>query len=343
MVRAVLVLVLFATIYMLRDIALLILTAVIIASSIEPATRWLMRYKFPRVIAVITLFFVTISLFAGIFYFFLPPLLDDLSGFVSSVPDYLQSFSVGDSQQLTNIFGPQGVIDNLSGDSLSPKEFVNELKTTFFDFSGGIYHGVNIIFGGVLSFVLIIVISFYLAVQDKGIENFLKVVSSLKYEKYLIDLWNRTQRKIGLWMQGQLILGLLMGVFVYLGLAIMNVPYALLLGVLAALFELIPLFGPILAAVPAVAIAFTSNGPTIGLIVIGFYIIMQQFENHLIYPLVVRKVIGVPPLIVILALLVFGKLFGFLGLIIAVPAVTMFLEIADDIEKRKGAKRVKAA
>ncbi len=343
MIRAILVVLLFVAIYILKDIVLIILTAVILASSIEPATRWLVRYKFPRVIAVITLFAAVIVLFAGVFYFFLPPLLDDLSGFISSIPDYLQSFSFSGNTSLSSLFGSQGVMDDLSGVALSPKEFVSELKTAFFDFSGGIFHGVNIIFGGLLSFVLIVVISFYLAVQERGIENFLKVVTPLKHEKYVIDLWTRTQHKIGLWMQGQLILGLLMGVFVYLGLAILNVPYALLLGVLAAFFELIPLFGPILAAVPAVAIAFINIGPTIGLIVIGFYVIMQQFENHLIYPLVVRKVIGVPPLVVILALLIFGKLFGFLGLIIAVPAVTMLLEIADDIEKSKGARRSKAA
>ena len=171
--------------------------------------------------------------------------------------------------------------------------------------------------------------------QEKGIENFLRIVTPIRYESYVLDLWSRTQRKIGLWMQGQLILGILIGVFVYLGLAILNVPYALFLAVLAAVFELIPLFGPILAAVPAVLLVFVNLGPAIGFTVIGFYIIMQQFENHLIYPLVVRKVIGVPPLLVILSLLVFGKLFGFLGLLISVPIVTLILEITDDIDRRK--------
>lgn len=335
MLRAVVVLLLLVALYIIRDVALIILTSVVIASALEPATRWLMKFRLPRAIAVILLFLVFFTIFAGIFYFFLPPLLDDISGFISTVPDYLESFSFNSSSSLSSLFGPQGVIDDLSGATLSPKEFISELKSTFFDFSGGIFHGVNIIFGGLLSFILIVVISFYLSVQERGIENFLRIVTPLKHESYVLDLWARTQHKIGLWMQGQVILGLLMGVFVYLGLAILNIPYALLLAVLAALFEIIPLFGPILAAVPAVALAFINSGPALGFTVVGFYTIMQQFENHLIYPLVVRKVIGVPPLLVILALLIFGKLFGFLGLIIAVPAVTMLLEVADDFERRK--------
>lgn len=325
----------FVALYIIRDVALIILTAAVIASSIEPATRWLMRFKLPRVIAVIFLFATFFTLFAGLFYFFMPPLLDDVSGFISTLPEYLNTVSGTGPQSISAMLGSNDILAELSGTGFSIQEFISQLKTTFFDFSTGVFSGVNIIFGNILSFVLIVVISFYLSVQEKGIENFLRSVTPLKYESYIVGLWNRTEHKIGLWMQGQLILGLLMGIFVYLGLAILNIPYALLLAVLAALFELIPLFGPILAAVPAVALAFMHNGPTLGLIVIGFYIIMQQFENHLIYPLVVRKVIGVPPILVILSLLIFGKLFGFLGLILAVPVVTMLLEIVDDMDRRK--------
>lgn len=342
MIRAVVVVLLFFALYIIRDIILIILTSVVIASAIEPATKWLTKHRLPRVIAVIALFLAFFVLFAGFFYFFLPPLLDDISGFISNIPDYLDSFSpaaLGGTNSLSNIFGPQGIIDNLSGTALSPKELISELKSVFFDPTSGIFHGVNIVFGSLFSFVLIVVISFYLSVQKEGIENFLRIVTPIKHESYVLDLWARTRRKIGLWMQGQLILGLLMGVFVYLGLAILNLPYAFLLAVVAALFELIPLFGPILAAVPAVAIAFTNGGPGIGLTVIGFYIIMQQFENHLIYPLVVRKVVGVPPLIAILAFLIFWELFGFLGLVISVPAVTLMIEVISDLDKRKDAKR----
>jgi predicted PurR-regulated permease PerM len=192
----------------------------------------------------------------------------------------------------------------------------------------------SLIFGGLFSFILIVVISFYLAVQKGGIESFLRLVTPLPKEQYIIDLWERSQRKIGLWSQGQILLGLIVGVLVYLGLTILQVKYALVLAVIAALFELIPFFGPVLSAVPAVLLGF-SQSPTIGLMVIGLYAILQQFENQLIYPLVVNKIVGVPALLVILFLIIGGQLAGFLGLILAVPAAAVLMELADDWTKSK--------
>jgi len=78
-----------------------------------------------------------------------------------------------------------------------------------------------------------------------------------------------------------------------------------------------------------------SHGASLGLMVVGLYVIIQQFENHLIYPLVVRKVVGVPPLLVIIALIIGGKLAGFLGVLLAVPMAAAILEFTDDIQKEK--------
>jgi predicted PurR-regulated permease PerM len=116
------------------------------------------------------------------------------------------------------------------------------------------------------------------------------------------------------------------------------VPYALTLALLAALFELIPFFGPILAAVPAVLFGFTDS-LSLGLMVIGLYIIIQQLESHVIYPLVVNKIIGVPPIIAIIALLAGGQLGGFLGFILGVPVAVVLMEMLGDFERRKHDKK----
>jgi predicted PurR-regulated permease PerM len=113
------------------------------------------------------------------------------------------------------------------------------------------------------------------------------------------------------------------------------VPYALLLAVLAGLFELIPIFGQFIAAVPAVLIAFANGGITEALLVVGLYLVVQQFEAHLIYPIVVKKVVGIPPLLVILALLVGYKLLGFLGVLISVPIAGAIQELVSDINQAK--------
>ena len=165
-------------------------------------------------------------------------------------------------------------------------------------------------------------------------ENFLKIITPIEYENYILSLWSRSRRKIGRWIQGQILLGILVGVLVFLGLTILQVEYALSFALLAMVFELIPIFGPILASIPPIIIAFLQN-PALGLAVMALYIIIQQFENHLIYPLVVKKVVGVPPLLVILALLVGGQLAGFLGIIIAVPLAATLMEFLNDLEKDK--------
>lgn len=136
-------------------------------------------------------------------------------------------------------------------------------------------------------------------------------------------------------MQGQLLLAAIIGILVYLGLLIVGVPNALLLATLAGVFEIIPLFGPILASIPAIFISFSSGGLPLAAVVLGLYIIVHQFENQLIYPLVVKKIVGVSPVVSIVALVVGWQLAGFLGIVLSVPIASTIIEFLDDLEKDK--------
>ncbi len=178
------------------------------------------------------------------------------------------------------------------------------------------------------------IISFLLSVQENGIENFLRIIISPKYEEYIIDLWGRAQRKIGLWFQGQLLLGVIVGILIYLGLTIFGVKYALSLALISALSELIP-FGILLAMMVAVFFSYTDAGIIQALIVGGFYLIVHQFEAYLIAPLIVKKVVGISPLVVILSILIGIELAGFWGLVLAIPAAVSVLEYVHDVQKRK--------
>ncbi len=332
-IRTILIVILFVLIYVLRDLVLVLLTSVVIASSIEPITKLLCKYRINRVIAVIFIYLVVFLSFIGIVYFFVPPLLSETSRLASSLPQYVESINI--PLQAKNIgIGNTGSLVGGISKTLSIKDSITSLESAISSFSGGTLQVVSFVFGGIFSFVLIVIISFYLAVQEKGIENFLRIITPIKHEPYVIDLWKRTQGKIGKWMQGQLLLGLLIGILVYLGLTILGVQYAFILAIIAAVAELIPLFGATIAAVPAVAIGFLDS-ITLGFMVLGLYVIIQQFENHLIYPLVVRKVVGVPPLLIILALIIGAQLAGFLGIILAVPLAAALIELTDDIQKEK--------
>lgn len=319
--------------YTIRDLVLIVIASVVIATAVEPFTVFFGRYRIPRVISIIFAILALLAAFSVVFYFFLPPLFNEFSGFVGSFPEYL-GFIDGLDETLENLIGVQNILSDVTA-PLADGDVLSDLGHVLFGVSGGALQTVNALFGGVTSFVLIAVISFYLAVQERGVESFIRLVSSARNEEYLIDLWRRSQKKIGLWMQGQFLLGVIITVLVYLGLTVLGVPYAFLLAIIAGLFEIIPVFGPIIAATPAVIIGFVQGGPTLGLLIVGFYIIIQQFESHLIYPLVVRKVVGVPPLLVILSLIIGFKLAGFLGALISVPFAAALVEFASDMEERK--------
>jgi predicted PurR-regulated permease PerM len=317
-----------ALLYFLKDLVLILLTAVVIASAMEPGVHALVRRKVPRVLAVILMYLSVAVVFFGILFLFIPPILSDAATFLTALPQTLQNLNISDA---THGLLPWG---NVS-DTLNFAQILNNLSSALADSAGGAFATFSAFFGGLTSFVLIVVFSFYFSVQETGVDDFLRVVTPIKEQAYVLHLWKRSQDKIGKWMQGQLILALIVGVLLYLGLTILGVPHALLLAVLAGFFELIPVFGQILAAIPAIAIAFTAGGPTEALLVVGLYVLVQQFEAHLIYPVVVKKVVGVPPLLVILSLLVGFQLFGFLGVLLSVPIASAIQEFVSDVDRQK--------
>lgn len=365
-VKTIAVILLFAGLFYLKDIFLVVLTSVVLASAVEPGVLYLMRYKIGRIASVVAVYGTILSLFFGILYFFVPVLLQQTSDFLSVIPQYLKSTNVVDSNTISNIGDTQKKVSTLStgynkaqsyvtqnlttpnssaayssisdtaqGGIASLESFISNVKNLTSVFSQDFVTSINIMFGGLFSFILIIVLSFYLSVQESGVEKFLELITPLKNEKYVIGLWRRSQQKIGLWMQGQLLLALLVGVLVYLGMMVFGVQNALMLGFIAAVFEIIPVFGTILTLCIGTAFGYATGGIILALKAAGVFLIIHQFENNLFYPLVVRKIVGVPAIMVILSLVVGWELAGFLGLIIAVPVMTAMMEYFDDLEARK--------
>lgn len=349
-IKAILLVFCAIVLFALSDVVLVVLTAVVIASSLEPMIKWFMGMGMYRSFSAIITYALIGGILLGLFYTFVPRLLQDTSEFLNSVPEYLTSSSLWDPLDVVEDVSPapdtiavlgEGTMDATRvvevADEGSIRGAIQSINEAITAVSAGFVHSTSSIFGGVLSLVFIAVLSFYFAVQEDGIEKFLRIVVPARQEGYVVGLWKRTQAKIGLWMQGQLILAVVVGTLVYFTLTALGVRNALVFAVLAGLLEMIPLFGPIIAAIPAVATSFVDTGATSALIVGAMYIVIQQFENHLIYPLVVKKIVGVPPILVILALLVGFKLGGFLGIIISVPLASMLVEFLDDVQKDKQA------
>lgn len=314
----------------LHELVLLVLTAIVIASAIEPGVAFFVQKRIPRVLAVLGMYVAVFgSLFITVYAFF-PPLLDDMQGLVSTVPQYLDTLNLPTS--LTSVT-ESGAATQITEHSLLSNVFA--IRSAFSDTGEGAFRLLSAFFGGIFSFGLVVILSFYFAIQETGIDDFLRIITPAKHEEYVVDLWLRAKKKIGLWMQGQLLSSLIGGVIAYLGLLILGVPYAILLAIFTAAAMLVPIFGSFISAVPSVAIAFSTGGVTLAIIVIGLYFIISQFEAHLIHPLVVNKVVGIPPLLVILALIVGGELAGFLGVVLAIPVAAGLREFLNDFDHAK--------
>jgi predicted PurR-regulated permease PerM len=325
--KIVLVLLVFGALYLLRDIIFILLFAIIIASGITPFANWLDQKKFPRILGVLMLYLSLFALALFLLSLVVPfvtgeinQLIKDLPRFISQVSSSLEKAQETSSRYVDLFSEIQNLLDTFAG-------YLQASSQSAFNF-------VVSIFGGLFSFLAVIVLSFYLSVMRGGIENFIRSIVPKEYEAEVLNVWRRSEKKVGKWLQGQLLLALVVGLTVYVVLSLMGIKFALLLGIVAMVLELIPNVGPVLAAIPAVILAFTQS-TTLGIWVVVFYVIMQQLENHILVPIVMGRTVGLNPVVVILSLLVGFDLAGIVGMILAVPVAAIIVEIIDEFSKHR--------
>lgn len=325
--RALLLILFFVFLYVLKDVIIIFLFAIIIASAITPFANWLDSKGLPRLFGVLGLYLIVFGLVVLVLSLVVPYVADEISQLSTTLPKIVEKVSIS--------------LENVQKESPQYLDFVSELQNILDSFSiylqqssQSVLSIVINIFGGVMSFIAIVVISFYLSVMKSGIESFIESVVPAKQEAYVMDLWRRAEHKVGRWLQGQILLALIVGLTVYIGLSLMGVRFALIMGMLAMALEIVPIVGPVLAAIPAIIFAFLQD-PGLGLWVILFYVIIQQLENHLLVPVVLGKTTGLNPIVVLMALLIGNQLAGISGMLLSVPIATIVVEILEDLAKHK--------
>ena len=164
------------------------------------------------------------------------------------------------------------------------------------------------------------VISFYLVAEEKGMKSFISTLIPAHHQEFTLNLVEKIQKKMGLWILGQIIVSFIMFVTTWIGLLLLHVPYALILAVIAGLLEVIPYIGPFLSAVPALFIAIL-QGPALAIAVGVLYLLLHELEGYILVPKIMEKTIGTSSLSILIALLVGFKLAGIVGLVISVPIV----------------------
>lgn len=335
LVRVALIGVAIYALFFLKSIIIPILVSIVIASFVEVVAGDLkIKYKIPRKLSVVLIFFLGLVILGLIVYFIVPIIVNEFSQLAQQLAkllpkaDFLKPFV--DKNLAT---GAQKIFDSVVGDG-NVSQAVLGAKQIAGSVSAGVFGSLAQIFGGIFNFILVLVMSFYLSMQDRGVETFLRIVTPSKNEDQIVTLWGRVERKIAKWFKGQMMLGLIIFFLSYIVLLVAGVKYALILALLCGLLEMIP-YGITFGIIPSVLVTFFQLGPTTALWVLIAMIVIQQAENYLLVPTLFKKIIGVPPLVVIIALLVGAKLAGLLGMILAMPMAVLMLEIVDDVQSKK--------
>lgn len=312
-IRFILILLGFYLLYLIVDVLALLFVSLIVAAALDPTVDYLHKHKIPRGITLFGIYLLAFGVLSIAIILLVPALITELNEVSKSFPVIIE--------KVTGLFN---TVQNFSEDAGFAKEIqdsIGSIQSALVSATGGVITTAVGIFGGLISFLTVLVITFYITIEEEVIKRFVFTSVPQKYQVYTMQLINAIQHKIGLWLRGQLILMLVIGLLTYFGLWIIGVEYALLLAIIAGIAEFVPFLGPIIASIPAIFIAFTQS-PIDALLVVGLYVIIQQLENNLIVPKIMSKAVGLNPLVVIVVLFIGWSLAGVVGAIFSIPVAT---------------------
>ena len=312
-----------AVLFLGRQIVLGLFLAIVISSGLEGVVNRLERIGLPRSISVILIFLAAVLVIILIVYMVLPLAIVELNTILGVIGK-----TSGGLSFLASFNG----VKTMSG-------FINQLSSQIFSNTATPLSFFSSAVGSFGLAFAVIISSFYLCLSRDGVERFLKVVTPPDYEATALRIYERSRAKMGAWFQMQLFSSAIMGFIIWGGLTLLNVKYAFLIGVLGAIFEIIPFIGPILSGTLAVISALATS-TVLAIYTLIFFLIAQQFESHFLVPILNRRSVGLHPVIVITAVLIGAEVGGFLGIVISIPAAAVFQEVITDwsIQKRAGIK-----
>lgn len=294
--------------YLIRDIILQLFVALIIMAILNPLITRLSRYKIPRVLSILVVYLILLSVISFSIAALVPLLVEQTSAFINNLPRLVERAGV------TAVFSEQ-LTQQILG-------LLAQLPSQAAKFTVSI-------FSNVISVVTVLVFAFYLLSDRARLEDQLGNLIGEKAIKRFSQILINLERRMGSWAWGQIALMVIVGIANYLGLRLLGIQYALPLAILAGLLEIVPYIGPILAAIPATLIGFGIS-PILGLAVVAMAFLIQQLENYVFVPQVMRRSTGVHPIITLAALAIGFRLSGIVGLLISVPVYIIIQELTKE-------------
>jgi predicted PurR-regulated permease PerM len=310
--------------YLVRDILMLIYVAAVFAIGCSPIVRLIERVqvyrgasRISRPIAILVLYLALLAFLGVIAAIGLPPLIAQARELVQNAP------------AITNNLQDYAIRYHILDHRITMQELLQRAPGPG-DAVGTLTNAVSGIVGGVIGFVTILILTFYFLLEaDSLVEGLLRFFPRAR-RPWLGEMCRNITIKVSAWLTGQLLLGAIIGTTAGIGMWVIGVPYALVLALIAAIGELIPVVGPLLAALPAIAVAF-SVSPSTALVATIFFFVQQQIENNLLVPKIMEKQVGVSAITVMIALMIGASLQGIVGALLAVPTAAIIQVLVQDL------------
>jgi predicted PurR-regulated permease PerM len=305
--------------FLSRHVLLLLYVSAILAIGFSPFVRALERQRvlpigtrrLPRWLAILVVYLAILGVVAGVAVLVLPPLVRQARELGRRLPSMLERAQAY-------------LIDRgLLAEPITLQEALEKAPVgSSADYAGTVLAALWGVLGGLVGVLTIVILTFYLLVEAESILGTFVRVFPRRRRARVEAVSREITRKVSAWLGGQLLLAVIIGVTAAIGLGLLGVPYFYVLAVVAAVGEVIPVVGPILAAIPGIAVALGESG-TLALWVGLFYLAQQQLENHVLVPKLMERQVGVSAVTVIVALLVGSAVLGVIGAILAVPTAAI--------------------
>lgn len=312
------------TLYLIRSPLLLIYVCVLFATGLSPIVRWIERRrpvgrkrKLPRPVAILLIYAAVLGAIAGMATMIVRPLVEQSQQFWKELPNLLAQIEA--RLQSWGLISPDTSVKELLQQAPGTTDAVTMLMGTVWGFVGGLF-----------GFITILLLTFYLLVEAQGIFDFLLRLVPRERRQKVADVSALVTTKVSAWLGGQILLGFIIGTTTAIGLALMGVPYFYLLALIAGIGEMIPIVGPIVSAIPAIAVAFTVS-PGLALGVTIFFFAQQQLENAVLVPKVMGQTVGLGAVTVITSLIIGGELLGIVGALLAVPTAAIVKVLVEEL------------
>jgi predicted PurR-regulated permease PerM len=265
----------------------------------------------PLAAAIGVVYLGLLAVFAVLMTVIITPVVQQTTQLIRSAPELLDQVQI----QIANVqrqFRLPAVTPNL-------EEYVTQIAQQAPALAAGVLNVTLGVVTSVAGVLVVLVMAFYWLLERRDIEGtWISLVPRARRAETR-EVIEEIEAKLGAYVRGQLILAVIVGLISFFGLLVLEMPYILVLALVAGIGELIPLAGPIIGAVPAVVIAFATQSPQEALLVLALYIAIQQFENNFLVPKVMQRSVGLSPLTVLLAVLAGAALLGIIGALLAVP------------------------